>query len=126
MMSRVTRRFAVWLFITESFGLDSTFTSPNCSSSLRVTLTLPLPEMKPSVNGPVAKLGLKVGKVLCEAEIPAWPGARTRAHSIPRWYSLRSWTSATVTSISTWRLAPVSTWSRNSCTRSCCLAVART
>ena len=51
---------------------------------------------------------------------------RRRCQSMPRWYSLRSCTSATVASISTWRFAPASTWSRNSWTFSCWAEVART
>ena len=126
MMSRVTRRIAVWLFSTLSFGLESTLTSPNCSSSFSVTLTLLPTDKKPSVSGPVAKVGLNAENVPCDAVTPDCPVARKRSQVMPRWYSLRSCTSATVASISTWRFAPTKTWSRNSCTRSCCLAVART
>src|ERR671931_233608 len=64
MMSRVTRRMAVWLLSTESLGLDSTRTSPNCSRSLRVTLKLPPLEMKPMKNGDALKPGV--------AEVASW------------------------------------------------------
>ena len=109
MMSRVTRRIAVWLFSTESFGLDRTRTSPNCSSSLSVTVMLLPTEIKPSVNGPVMKDGLNAENVPCEVVTPDCPAARRRSQLMPRWYSLRSCTSATVASIRTWRLAPAST-----------------
>ena len=58
MMSRVTRRIAVWLFITESLGLESTFTSPNCSSALSVKLRLLPVEMKPRKKGEVLNPGV--------------------------------------------------------------------
>ena len=78
MMSRVTRRIAVWLLSTESFGLESTRTSPNCSSSLSVTVM-------PSVKGPVLKVGLKAAKPACDAVTERnWPGLLTRCHSMPR------------------------------------------
>src|SRR5205823_5288417 len=85
MMSRVTRRIAVWLLSTESFGLESTRTSPNCSSSLSVTV-MPLPiDRKPSVKGPVLKVGLKAAKPACDAVTERnWPGLLTRCHSMPR------------------------------------------
>ena len=57
--------------------------------------------------------------------MPAAP-VRSSCQSMPRWYWLLSCTSTTVASISTWRLALASTWSRNSCTFSCWREVART
>jgi hypothetical protein len=111
MMSRVTRRIAVWLFITESRGLESTRTSPNSSSRRSVTEKLRFADAYPMTNGLALNPGVTdvVGGIAgCRSSMPVFP-ARSFAHSMPRWYSLRSWTSATVASISTWRLAPAST-----------------
>ena len=126
---------AVWLLRTLIFGLESTRTSPKDSSSLSAKLKLRLriapPKMKALVLMPAGVLA-----ELCPNSRPLEPRpklgtptdaalVRSRCQSMPRWYSLFSCTSATVASMSTWRLALVSTWSRNSCTFSCWREVAR-
>src|SRR5882672_10569020 len=124
MMSRVTRRMAVWLLSTESLGLESTRTSPNDSSSLSVAVKLPPLDTKERKNGAALKPGVAevVGVIggwpierprlrTRSQEMPRWYSLCSNEYQrgiswdlvMPRWYSLRSCTSATVASISTWR-----------------------
>ena len=111
-----------------TFGLESTRVLPN-RSSRRIAPKMPDCEAAPKVRAATGDSGDTGSRddvsICCLNSIPDPGVPAMRPQSTPLWYSCESVTSTIVASISTCRCDEAITASRYSCTRRCCMSVAR-